>query len=127
VGGVDVLEVVGVHDRQGQRGGGAGAADEFLPGEELDRPPVGDPGQRVGQGHLLQDAVLLLELGQRHLELAGAVGDPLFELLVELPQVLEELLVAPLEEERAGGGPEGLQQVFGPPRLQGRAGGPGCG
>jgi hypothetical protein len=49
------------------------------------------------------------------------VSHAALEVEVQFAKVFQQLLVAPLEQERARGGPKGLQQVFRPPRLQDEA------
>ena len=116
--GVDRLEVVRVHQGDGQRGRRAGPPQDLRLGQPVHGPPVRQPRQGVRQGHLLQHRVALLELPVRVLQLSRPVGDALLQLEVQLPQLVQQVLMAALEEEGAGRVADEGDQLFGPPRLE---------
>ena len=111
--GVDLLEVVGVDQDECHRCGRPRPAQEFLAGDQIDGPAVGQAGERVGQRHLLEEHGLLLELTECDFELPRPVGDSLFQFDVQLAEFVEQLLVAAFHEQGPRRGAEGLEQVLG--------------
>jgi hypothetical protein len=83
-------------------GRGPGPAEQFLAGDQFDRPAVRQAGQGVGQGHLLQDLVLDLKLLQGVFEFPGPVLDPAFEVGDEPAEVVRRFRVVPFHRRPVG-------------------------
>ena len=115
---IDLAEVIGVNETQGQGAWIARSAANLGIGQPVNCPAVRNTCQRIGQGQLLQHHVLLLEFMVGFLQAVRAFQHALLELKVDLAQLFHEPLVLALQREALGGFAQDLNQLVHAPWLE---------
>src|ERR1019366_7149370 len=92
---IDLLEMVHVDIAERQRAGIAGMAFQLESRQFLRGPAIEKAGQRVGEGQPFPLARPLLKQMIGLLQLPRPLRNALFEVSIELPQLLQQVLSAP--------------------------------